>query len=299
MKRVLEASAGAPLLSELGIEAARQSLVAGARMRGAGPDVHKVESMTARDAGHEVPVRVYWPTSTARHAVLFFHGGGWALGNLETADRHCRLLAWASGSIVVSVDYRLAPEHLFPAATDDAWCAARWLAASARELGAEREEFVVAGDSAGGNLAAGVALRARGAADVRIILQVLVYPVTDHDLDTGSYLRNGSGFRLERSDMAWFWDLYAPTAAQRNDPLLAPLRAPSHEGLPRTVIVVGTLDPLLDDSLRYAEALSRAGVPTTLAVVYGVTHGFLGLHDELSQARQSMHMIGAAVRAAR
>jgi acetyl esterase len=247
----------------------------------------------------EIPLRIYWPVADARGlpVIVFFHGGGWVLCNLDTHDPLCRVMTNEVGAIVVSVDYRLAPEHRFPAAAEDAYAATRWVAANARELGADPTRLAVAGDSAGGNLAAVVALMARDRGAPPLRFQLLVYPVIDHACDTASYRENAEGYFLTAAHMRWYWDQYLGDL-DRSQPYASPLRAPSLAGLPPAHIVTAELDPLRDEAEAYAERLRAAGVPVTVRRASGMFHGFFGMAELLEGARQANDEAFRAVREA-
>jgi acetyl esterase len=208
--------------------------------------------------------------------MVFFHGSGFVLCSLDTHDGLCRnLCAWA-GCVVVSVDYRLAPEAKFPAATDDCLAATRWAAAHAAELNADPTRIVVAGDSAGGNLAAVTALRIRDEGGPKLCSQLLLYPVTDyHTPGTPSYAENAEGYGLTRATMEWFWDHYLEDPSQATHPHAAPLRAASLAGLPPAYIISAEYDPLRDEAEVYGARLREAGVRTDVVRVPGMNHGFL------------------------
>lgn len=253
-----------------------------------------------------VAVRVYVPAleeggneRSARPAILFLHGGGWVVGDLDGVDALCRALANRTGAVMVSADYRLAPEHPFPAALEDAWTVLTWLHAHAHELGADPERLAVAGDSAGANLAAAAARRAHadpGAAHPRLRAQLLAYPALDGALATASYDELGSGFGLTREQMRWYWDAYAPGGAARA-PEASPLRAPHLAGLPPALIVQAELDPLLDDGLDYAQRLRAAGVDADVHVWPGMVHGFLRYRGLLDDAHAALDQAAARLAA--
>ena len=223
-----------------------------------------------------VPARVYRPESdVALPVFVYLHGGGWITGRIDSYDPICRVFAARSPAVVVSVDYRLAPEHRFPIAADDAWAATRWAAANAAEIGGDPERIVVAGDSAGGNLAAVVALRARDAG-LPLALQILIYPAVDADLDSSGFERLGEGLNLTRAKMQWFWDLYLD-GADGGDPQASPLRAADMSGLAPALIMTAEYDPLVDEAEAYAGRLEAAGVPVTMTRYDGEVHGFMDL----------------------
>ncbi|HEV2819050.1 MAG TPA: alpha/beta hydrolase [Solirubrobacteraceae bacterium] len=236
---------------------------------------------------------------TAQPAILFLHGGGWVVGDLDGVDALCRALANRTGAIVLSADYRLAPEHPFPAALDDAWTVLTWLHQYAGELGADPGRLAVAGESAGANLAAAAAHRAHtgpGGACPRLRGQLLAYPALDAALATASYAEMGTGFGLTREQMRWYWDAYAPDGAARA-PEASPLRAYDLAGLPPAVIVQAELDPLLDDGLDYAQRLRAAGVEADVHVWPGMVHGFLRYRGLLDDAHAALDKAAARLAA--
>ncbi len=239
-------------------------------------------------------MRVYRPLSTEiLPVVIWFHGGGWVVGSLDSHDPVCRALANRTPCVVVAVDYRLAPEAPFPAALDDSWAATQWVAAEALKLGADASRIVVAGDSAGGNLAAAVALRARDAG-LELALQVLVYPVTDSDLDSESYTRLATGLNLTRAKMAWYWAQYLG-GAEGSSPEASPLRAPDLAGVAPALVQTAEHDPLLSEGEAYAARLAEAGVPVTLTRYDGVIHGFIRMPALVAEADFSLAEIATAV----
>lgn len=245
----------------------------------------------------DLPVRVFYPEGEGPFpALVYYHGGGWVIGNPEIVDPVCRSMANSTGCAVVAVNYQKAPEHPFPAATDDAWATLQWVVNSADDLGFDATRIGVAGDSAGGNLAAVTALRARDEGAPALAFQVLIYPVTDTKLDTLSYVANAEGYLLQRASMAWFFDHYLTDPAQREDPRVAPARAASFAGLAPALILTAEFDPLHDDGVGYAERLRHAGVDTTLLDHPGLTHGFFWMQGLIDAAKKAHEDVAAWVR---
>lgn len=260
--------------------------------------VHEVRDLVASGPAGPIAVRLYRPSDAQPlPAIAYFHGGGFVIGSLETHDGTCRALANASGCAVLSVEYRLAPEHRFPAAPEDCWTALEWLAGEAPRLGLDPARLAVAGDSAGGNLAAVTALLARERGPA-LRHQVLVYPVTDHAFDTPSYRENGEGYFLTAAMMRWFWSQYLLDPAQGADPLASPLRAADLGGLPPALVVTAEYDPLRDEGEAYAARLRAAGVATELRRFDGQIHGFFSMFDAVDDGRAAIAAAGAALRAA-
>ncbi|HEY8491534.1 MAG TPA: alpha/beta hydrolase [Dehalococcoidia bacterium] len=301
VKAVLDmlAAAGAPPLNTLAPEEARRLMKAGRLMPPQPDPVARVEDRTIPGPAGEIPVRVYTPAGSPPFPlVVFFHGGGWVICDLDTHDPVCRALANAAGAVVMSVDYRLAPEHRFPAAAEDAYAAVCWAGAHAAELGGDAARLAVAGDSAGGNLATVAALMVRDRGGPPLRFQALVYPVTDCNFETPSYRENAEGYMLTRDAMRWFWSHYAPGEADAASPYASPLRAPDLRGLPPALVITAEFDPLRDEGEAYARRLQEAGVPTVLTRYDGVIHGFFTMLDILDQARQAVDQVGAALRRA-
>jgi acetyl esterase len=226
---------------------------------------------------------------------MFVHGGGWALGSVELADPLCRALCRASGMLVASVDYRLAPEHPFPAGLDDAYSALVWLDANAERLGAIRGQLAVCGDSAGGNLAAALALKARDLKGPDIALQVLIYPALDPMLGAVSYERLAKGYGLTREDMRNFWDLYLPSPDEAANPYASPLQASDLRGLAPAFVLTAEFDPLVDEGERYAAMLRAAGVPARATRYPGMIHGFMSYLGWIDAARSAVAECGQAL----
>jgi acetyl esterase len=226
----------------------------------------------------EIPVRIYQPHGAGvKPVLLYFHGGGWVIGTLDSYDATCRELAQGAGCVVVSVDYRLAPEHRYPAAPDDCYAALKWVAANAASLGADANRLAVGGDSAGGNLSAVVSQMARDKGGPAIRFQLLIYPVTDADFTRGSYASNAEGYLLTTASMHWFWDHYLPEKPKRADAYASPLRARDLSGLPPAWVCTAEFDPLRDEGEAYAKRLQEAGVTTQLTRFDGLIHGFISM----------------------
>jgi acetyl esterase len=261
------------------------------------PQIGSVRNVVTDGA---IPLRVYRPAgvpeATAVPAYVYFHGGGWVIGDLDTHDVICRQLTAASGASVVSVDYRMAPEHKFPTAVDDAWAATRWIVAHAGELGLDASRLAVGGDSAGGNLAAVVALMARDAGGPAIRLQVLIYPVTDVMRETRTYADFADGYMLTRDSMRWFIAHYLRSKDDASDWRVSPLRATSLAGLPPALIITAGFDPLRDEGEQYANRLRDAGVMVDYACYGGMVHGFLGMGKLLDTAMRAVDHIGGVLR---
>ena len=272
------AAAGFTGFSGMTPEAARDWLQEFSAQAPPGPELPSVEDTTIAGSDGPIPVRIYTPAGHGPFPVIvWFHGGGWVLGSLDSADPFVRRLVEATGFVAVSVGYRLAPENRYPAASDDCFAATQWVARKAAELDADPARLVVAGDSAGGNLAAAVAIRARDAGGPAIAFQYLICPVTDHDFTRPSYVDNADGYMMTRRDMEWFWGHYASEASTRDAPDASPLRASSLERLPPALIVTAELDPLRDEGEAYARRLAEAGVSTSHRRYDGVIHAFCTL----------------------
>jgi acetyl esterase len=260
--------------------------------------VASVSDRSIRGPGGPLGLRIYRPAAGPRPALVYFHGGGFVIGSLETHDGTCRALANASGCTIVSVDYRLAPEHRFPAAPEDCYAALRFAAEAGAEIGVDPSRLAVGGDSAGGNLAAVTALLARDRRGPDLAFQLLVYPVTDARFDTPSYRENAEGYFLTAKMMRWFWDHYLEHAHQAEDPLASPLRAKDLAGLPPALVLTAGYDPLRDEGEAYAARLREAGVDAELKRYPGMFHGFFSMYDALDDGRDALEQAGAALRRA-
>jgi acetyl esterase len=276
-----------------------------ARIRGGSVAVASVpfeEVAATRDivvnADPTITARLYRPAAGRLPLLVYFHGGGWVVGSVALSDNFCRALANASGCAILSVEYRLAPEHRYPAAADDAYAATRWASEHAHELGVDPGRLAVGGSSAGGNLAAVVSLMALEGGGPRISLQWLHVPVIDHDFTRDSYRAHAKGRGLTRAGMEWFWDHYAPDVARRAEPFASPIRAKDLRGLPQAIFVVAECDPLRDEGAAYAERLRQAGVPVTYIEYPGMVHAFMGWSSVVPTGARAFKEVGAALRKA-
>jgi acetyl esterase len=278
---------------------ARAQMEALARARKGDPSpVAKVEEMRIPGPGGAIPLRVYRPDATGPvPAIVYYHGGGHVIGSLDTHDAVARNLCAGAGALVVSVDYRMGPEHRFPAAVEDSFAALRWVADSAAQLGIDPDRIGVSGDSAGGNLAAVVALMARDAGGPTLRLQSLVYPVTDYGMTGASYRTYAQGYGILTSGaMAWFRDHYLTGPADAEDWRASPLKAASLQGVAPAFITIAECDVLHDDGTRYAEALRRAGVPVEVREYPGMIHAFFGMAPGVDDALKAQQAVCAAFR---
>ena len=300
-KRMLDQmeTIGAPPIWKLTPSEARASMNAMMAMMGPGEQVAAVEDRTIDAGGQRLPVRIYRPDGSgdgSAPALVFYHGGGFVIGDLESHDRDCRALANRPRCVVIAVDYRLAPEHPFPAAVDDARAALAWVVEHAAEIGVDAGRLAVGGDSAGGNLAAGTALWARDEG-IALRFQLLIYPAVDSEGDYPSRLENATGFMLDVESMEWFTEKYIGES-DPHDWRLAPMRASRHDGLAPALIITAEFDPLRDEGEAYAAKLVAAGVPATSSRYDGMIHGFFGLTPFIPAARPAVDEAGAALRAA-
>jgi acetyl esterase len=262
---------GLDSLPEISAAVARERIEAGNRLCAAGPELASVEDVQIPVAGGKISLRLYRSGPHGGRTLLYVHGGGWITGDLGYADELCRFLARDIGSTVVSVDYRLAPEHAFPIPLEDVWTALLWTADHVAGDGL----LGIIGDSAGGNLAAACTLRARDREGPRLDFQVLIYPVLDCDFERPSYLSCRTAFPLGRADLEYCFDVYAHDHATRATPEVSPLRATSLADLPAAVVVVAGNDPLHDEGLAYADRLAEVGVPVSVVDHPALCHGFL------------------------
>jgi acetyl esterase len=293
------AAIGGPPINELSVSDARKQAADMAVMQGAPEVVAKIEDRKLPSPAGDIRARLYTAAGKGPLPVfVYFHGGGWVIGNIETSDVLCRELCNAAECIVTSVDYRLAPEHPFPAAVEDAYHAALWAAANAASFGGDPSRIAIGGDSAGGNLAAVVAQIARDRGQPALKFQLLIYPATDAACDTPSYSENADGYLLTKDAMQWFWNHYMGSDADRSNPRLSPLRASNLVGLPAALVITAELDPLRDEGERYAKRLQAAGVPAQLTRYDGMMHGFFAMAARIDQGRKAVQQAAAALRTA-
>jgi acetyl esterase len=267
-------AAGLPPFEHMTVPQAREAAKGFIDLQGE-PEQIAVEDRTIPGPAGDIPVRVYTPTGDGpKPVIVYFHGGGWVIGDLDVCDNPVRRIANRTGAVVVSVDYRLAPEHVYPAAFDDSYAATAWVAEHAAELGGDPERIATCGDSAGANLAAAVAIAARDRQGPRLAAQLLLYPVTDFDFTTGSYEENGEGYLLTKGSMQWFWAHYLGAQELGKDPFACPARADNLVGLPPAFVATAEFDPLRDEGEAYAANLRTAGVDVTAKRYDGMLHGF-------------------------
>ncbi|MCC5873211.1 MAG: alpha/beta hydrolase [Gammaproteobacteria bacterium] len=290
------AEAGAPPLSDLSPAQAREMY----RMMQPPADditVGKVENRRIPGPAGDIPIRIYHPEGSGPFPIhLHYHGGGWVIGDLDTHDADCREVCRRAGVIVIAVDYRLAPEHPYPAAVEDCFAAAQWAAANAAAIGGRGGPVSVGGDSAGGNLAAVVSRLARDAGAPKINFQLLIYPVTDAAMDTASYTENSDGYMLTRQSMTWFWESYCSDPARRLEPDASPLRAADLAGLPAAHVMTAEFDPLRDEGEAYARRLQEAGVAVTCERYDGLIHGFFSQARMVPAAQPALDAAAKALR---
>ena len=244
-------------------------------------------------------MRIYTPEGSGPFPILaWFHGGGWVVGDLDSADGTARNLCVGGNCVVVSVDYRLAPDAKFPGPAEDCWAATTWAVNNAASINGDPSRLAVGGDSAGGNLAAAMCLMAADRGGPEIALQVLVYPVTDARSDTASYGRNAEGYSLTKITMEWYWDQYLSSKDDAANPYAAPLQAKSLVGQPRALVITAEFDPLCDEGEAYAKRLTEAGVETTATRYDGMIHGFFSMGAVVDKGQQAVDETSKALRSA-
>lgn len=261
--------------------------------------VAKVENRTIPGPAGEIPVRIYTPEGSGPFPILvYFHGGGWVLCTLDTHDGLCRSFTNGVGCVVISVDYRLAPEHKFPAAPLDCYAATKWATEHAAELNGDATRIAVGGDSAGGNLTAVVTQMARDQDGPKLVFQLMIYSATDFTASNASLKENATGYGLASEDMTWFKNHYLRNEEDASDPLASPLLATSFSALPPALVITAEYDPLRDEGELYGQRLQAAGVPTTIRRYPGMIHGFLGMTQVLDQAKTAMQETSQTLREA-
>ena len=291
--------AGGKPVEQMTPQEMRDALEERVRLTGGPPEpVDQVVPGVVPGPAGPIVVRIY--TSKGGQAALpglvYLHGGGWARGSLQTHDIVCRSLANGAGCVVVSVDYRMAPEYRFPAAFEDSLAATRWVAEHAAEIGIDPRRLAVGGDSAGGNLAAAVALAARDAGGPSLVHQLLIYPVTDYNFDTRSYADNAEGYMLTRAAMQHYWRLYLRDGSDGADFRASPLRARDFGNLPPALVITAEFDPLRDEGRAYADRLREAGTPVLYREYPGMVHGFVTSAGVLDAGKQAVREAAAALK---
>ena len=290
--------ADAPPLSSLEPDVVRAGLAAMGEQQGTPEEVASVEDRSIPGPGGDIPVRIYKVSSDANQpALVYFHGGGWVVCDLDTHDSVCRALANAANCTLISVDYRLAPEHKYPAASDDCFAATRWVADNAADLGIDAGRIAVGGDSAGGHLTAVITQMARDQGGPALIAQVLHCPVTNLDYSTASYRDNAEGYGLGLDTMEWFWNHYVSDPSQAAEVGVSPLRA-ELSNLPPALVQTAEFDPLRDEGAQYAEKLQAAGVSVTYTNYDGLNHDTFLSFGLVPRGRDNLDEAAAYLRAA-
>ena len=298
--RLERLASGAPPLYEMSVEEARAADLAAIRAETAPPTpVARVENFEFEGAAGPLPARLYAPAARRRPPVLvYFFGGGWVVGQIDTADAIARSLTSAADIAIFVPGYRLAPEYKFPAAVEDAEAAVHWVARNAADLGVDGAQVAVGGDSAGGNLAAAVTHLLRDAGGPRLVFQLLVYPVTEYLADTQSAQAVDDPVFFNPRSVRWYWERYLPSPEHGRDQRASPLLAERFERLPPALVITAEHDPLRDEGEQYAEKLAAAGVPVRLSRYDGMVHGFFAMTRQLAGARDAHAKAASALRAA-
>jgi len=296
-----QAQGNPPLETLSPVDARKQALADLTALGGTPEPVHSIETIRIPGPLGEIPIRIYTPDAPApRPALIFFHGGGWVVCDLDTHDVPCTAIARRAGAVVIAVDYRLAPEHKFPAAVVDSYTATHWVASNAEQLGIDPKRISVGGDSAGGNLAAVLSLKARDENGPAIANQVMVYPVTDlSSFDTPSYHEFAEDHFLTKTEMEWFRDHYLRSLDDARNPQASPLLANDLRGLPPALIITAECDPLRDEAETYGKRLKDAGVPVSYTCYAGMIHPFFSLSGVIPQAFDAIQQVADVVAGAR
>src|SRR5689334_1087067 len=290
---------GLPPFEQMSVTQARMVTLGFRDLQGEPENVAEVREILVPGPAGALPVRLYYPAKgEALPLVVYFHGGGWVIGDLEIVDRPCRALANASRCIVASVNYRLSPETKFPGPAEDCYAATRWLAEHAKDIGANGRFLAVAGDSAGGTLAAVVSQMARDRGGPAISYQVLIYPVTvpAEGNQFASYRDNAEGYLLTKAGLEWFWNHYLASSADGKNPYASPLHAADLSRLPPAIVITAEFDPLRDEGQEYAKRLQAAGVKVKTSHYPGLIHGFFWMAGALSAGKDLTAEIGNELR---
>ncbi|BCJ86773.1 alpha/beta hydrolase [Effusibacillus dendaii] len=293
------AASNAPPLSELSPQEGRESISGIKELAGPLEPVAKVEDMAVPVDGGEITVRVYTPSGEGPFPLfVYYHGGGWVIGDLDTVDSPMQAVANRAGCIVASVDYRLAPEYKFPTAVEDCYAATVWVRENAQQFNGDANRIAVGGDSAGGNLAAVVSQLAKQRGGLELAFQVLIYPATDLSFNTQSYRDNGEGYFLTKDSMNWFKNHYLRTESDARNVLASPLLAEDLSDLPPALVITAEYDPLRDEGEAYAARLKEAGVPVELTRYEGMIHGFFWMAGLMDKGKAAIEQVAGSLRSA-
>lgn len=295
----MTATMNIPPMSELTPDIIRQGMKMRFAMLGEPEPIAHTENRVIPGPAGEIPIRIYTPAGSGSYPLLvYFHGGGWVIGDIDTHDNVSRSLANGAGCIVVSVDYRLAPEHPFPAAPEDCYAATCWVAQHAPQFNGDPTRIAVGGDSAGGNLTAVVAQMARDRGGPLLAFQLMIYPATNFAMNTPSIRENGEGYGLTSDDMDWFTGHYLTSEEDKQNPLASPLLASDLSGLPPALVITAEYDPLRDEGEQYGQKLKDAGVPVTISRYDGMIHGFISMAPIMERGKQGLAECAQALRVA-
>ncbi len=296
-KSVLEQRAAANLPAADTISPAQARANSRLRPPLMGPNVEKEEDKLVTGSDGKLTARIFTPAGNGPFPVLvWFHGGGWVLGDLDRSDGVCRSMCASAGCIVVSIDYRLAPETKFPGPVEDCYEATKWVYENALSLNGDPDNIMVGGDSAGGNLAAAVSIMAKDRKTPKIIFQVLVYPVIAKNFTTQSYKDNGEAYGLTEDTMVWFWDQYLKNESDADNPYAAPIKNKNPKGLPEAFLLTAEYDPLRDEGEAYAKFLNENFVKTEYICYEGMIHGFFGMLDDVDASKQAIADVARAIK---